>query len=317
MKVVMFGATGFIGSHIASEVNRHHDLLCIVRSGSITQYLDNEGIHYKAIEFNKTAVEAIVSEADVVINAVAVLSGSMSKREETELKLLSMIIEAIDERSMAYLHLGSIISYGYKLPDHAIDELFKPDVLVDEDRTSALKDKMVEEIMTKRRIKYVNIQPSSTIGRRDTKSMSHRILKNYNEGKFPIVSGGNHNLPLIDTRDIGRAFLFAVNNIAEIQSGSYIIKGYDTTWLELKMAFDKYFERRAKSLRLPLWLLLVIVRIAAVFGGSNGINKRIAYILGKGRFYSSERFESYGFKPVYDIDDNITYMLDGVYKESH
>lgn len=65
MKVVVFGATGFVGGYIAAELrSRGHDVVAVARSG--------EGVRAGSV-FDRTFVSEITTGADVVVSALPAL----------------------------------------------------------------------------------------------------------------------------------------------------------------------------------------------------------------------------------------------------
>lgn len=310
MKVLMYGATGFIGSHIAECINKSYELVCIVRNSSNTSFLDNKKIKYMKSDFSENSLKELNTDFDVIVNAIAILNGNIHDREINEYSLLKKILASLNKNNVLYLHLGSIISYGYKLPDKEIDEGFKGIKLKDEDLISFNKDNIVDKLCNMKNIKYINIQPTSTLGLRDKKSFAARIIDNYNNGKFPLISGGNSNIPIIDTRDIGNAFKFAIDNYITIKESKLIITGYNTTWKEIKHEFDNYFKNEKKSLNIPKSLFLLLAYVCEIIGKREKLNLRMAYILSKSRWYSSKNFNKYGFKASYGLKENILHLFE-------
>lgn len=68
MKIVVIGATGFVGSSIVKElVSRKHDVLGISRKKNLAE---QENLHYISVDiFNKESLAQAIKGYDVVINA--------------------------------------------------------------------------------------------------------------------------------------------------------------------------------------------------------------------------------------------------------
>lgn len=305
-KVIILGATGFIGSYVAEAIQgkEPYKLLCLVRKSSDTNFLESIGATCKVIDFeNIIALQEEFLKADFIINCLAMTNGDQNLRKTTELNLLKTIEKALSNNNAAFIHLGSIISYGYKLPSTPIDENYIAQKTDFEDKISILKDDFIINSKTIRN--YLIIQPVSTLGARDNHSFSYNLKLQHKQGKFPLVSGGKSKISIIDTRDIGRAFLFVIENWENIKQGKYLISGYDTSWNKIKSMFDEKSGKGQKAIHIPSVLIKVFGFISDAFRLSDEITRKAASFLSKNKLYNAGKMTEYGFKPVYNLEDNV------------
>jgi nucleoside-diphosphate-sugar epimerase len=154
MKVALTGATGFIGSHILTELQEHgHEVIALVRD-------DSDGVAARGALpavvdlYDRPAVVALLKDADAAIHTA-------SPGDETSANLDAAVadaaIEAFAGTGKPYLHISGIWIYG---DNTAISEesLLKPPALV------AWKEAIERRVLDARDMRGVVIVSSVAYG---------------------------------------------------------------------------------------------------------------------------------------------------------
>jgi NDP-hexose 4-ketoreductase len=142
-RVVLFGANGFLGSHIAQALQANdlelfafsrvaqHD---IVRRGEATQarrcWFGVKTLHVRpALDLVTTGITGISNlledlKPTVIVNAVGALIGSESELEAANLTAVQNLLEAAQKTSSRarVIHLGSAAEYGFTQPGSSVNE---------------------------------------------------------------------------------------------------------------------------------------------------------------------------------------------------
>jgi nucleoside-diphosphate-sugar epimerase len=111
MKVVLTGASGFIGSHVLTELQAHgHDVTAIVRSEEQADSVEAQGAIPALIDlYDRAAVVRLLREADAAIHAA-------SPGDETSANLDSAVVDAVIEgfagTGKTYIQIGGLWVYG-------------------------------------------------------------------------------------------------------------------------------------------------------------------------------------------------------------
>ena len=312
MRAVIFGASGFIGSHVLEAfAGAGWDAVPVVRKTSDVSFARGLGLEPRAVDFgDESSISGVIAPGDVVCNGIA-LPGSADRRalEETEVELTARIVRAArDAGARAYLQLSSIIAYGNRLPPEGIDEAFppRPDDLLG--TVSLRRERTVEENCGP--LPYVLLQPVSTIGARDRNSFSARMKSMYAQGRFPLVGGGKARLSLIDTRDIGRAFVHAAQNLDALADRKWLVGGFDASWVEIFDAFRRLAGEDHGALRLPLPAARGLALIGGLTGGKR-FSPVMLRMLSRNRLYDDRAFRATGFRPEYGLEDALGRALAG------
>ena len=111
MKVALTGATGFIGSHILSELEAHgHEVTALVRDGEQAELVGSRGATPAVVDlYDRPAVVDLMRQADGAIHTA-------SPGDETSANLDAAVadaaIEAFTGTGKPYIHISGIWVYG-------------------------------------------------------------------------------------------------------------------------------------------------------------------------------------------------------------
>src|SRR5882762_7318261 len=111
MKVVLTGATGFIGSHVLAELQEHgHEVTALVRADAPAEAVAARGATPAVVDlYDRPAVVSVLSDSDGAIHTA-------SPGDETSADLDSAVvdaaIEALAGTGKPYLHITGGWLYG-------------------------------------------------------------------------------------------------------------------------------------------------------------------------------------------------------------
>src|SRR5210317_1435229 len=126
MKVLVTGATGFLGSHIADILKeRGHEVVCIVRKTSNLRWVENKG--YKLVEASLSDIhtlEKIVEGIDIIIHSAGLTAAkSMEDFVRANLNGTKNLYEAARKHAphlKRFLHVSSQTAVG---PSKSLEEI--------------------------------------------------------------------------------------------------------------------------------------------------------------------------------------------------
>jgi uncharacterized protein YbjT (DUF2867 family) len=111
MKVALTGATGFIGSHVLTELKEHgHEVTALVRNDADAESVASRGATPAVVDlYDRPAVVSVLSDADAAIHTA-------SPGDETSADLDSAVVDAVIEafagRGKPYIHITGAWVYG-------------------------------------------------------------------------------------------------------------------------------------------------------------------------------------------------------------
>ncbi|WP_236692748.1 NAD-dependent epimerase/dehydratase family protein [Aneurinibacillus tyrosinisolvens] len=256
MKAIVFGGTGFIGGHVVEQLNlAGHQVTATVRHTSNTTFLESLGVRVVKLDFSdRAAIGNVIEGHEVVYNctADAKLHTHINLNAPVEIELTKTLIEtAALHGAFRFIQLSTIVIYDFRSGE-PIEESYdsQPEYLIQ--RLGLEREKAAEEAGRKAGIETILLRPASTIGVRDVSSFFARLFMAHASDQYPMVGSGATKVSLVDTRDVGRAMAWlGTYNRPQHDNGIYLLKGFDTTWKELKTEIDRAAGRVAKIVHIP------------------------------------------------------------------
>ncbi|MGG1689032.1 NAD-dependent epimerase/dehydratase family protein [Heyndrickxia ginsengihumi] len=292
MKAVVFGGTGFIGSHVVEQLClAGHQVTTVVRNTSDLTFLESLGVEIVKIDFsNQKNIGKVMEGNEVVYNCTANANLYTENMERlVEINLTQKLIEAAALHGIIrFIQLSSIVIYDFS-SDEAIDESYIPKAESVIQKVMFERENIIQTIGKKTGIETVILRPASTIGVRDKKSFFSRLFTAYLNNQFPLVGKGDTKVSLIDTRDIGRAMEWLGKyQIPKGDNGIYLLKGFDTTWYKLKKEIDRVTGKNVKTVQLPMSEETITVKNFTV-----------------NRIWNDRKIKSLGFHTKYTLTDAV------------
>jgi nucleoside-diphosphate-sugar epimerase len=228
MNVALTGATGFIGSHVLTELQEHgHEVTALVRDEAQADIVAPRGVTPEVVDlYDRPAVVSLLSEADGAIHTA-------SPGDETSANLDSAVVDAAIEgfagTDKPYLHISGAWIYG---DNTSISEEspFKPPALV------AWKEPIEHRILDASDMRGVVIVSSVAYGNGGG-GMPGLLLNSPrdDDGKLIMLGTGRQHWSTIHVADLARFF----RRVLETDSarGRYVVgNGLNPTVAELTEA---------------------------------------------------------------------------------
>lgn len=266
MRVLVTGATGFVGSHSATALHAAgHELRLLARDpGKATRVFRERGVvASEVVEGDVTdpaAVEKALEGCDAVLHAAAVVTlESRRAREvrETNLRAVELVVGRACERglrSIVYVSsLGALFTPG------------GPPIRADSPLASARSAYAVSKARSERFVRDLQARgapirssyPPAVIGPDDPGlSEGNHTVRVFLRDTMVLTSSG---FSLMDVRDL--AALHARLIDPGIPSGRYVIPGHYLSWNEAVALMDRITGRRVRRVRIPGALLRALGRV--------------------------------------------------------
>ena len=240
MKVIVFGASGFVGGWICELLNNRKDveLLACVRRWAASARLARRGIelHQLDLDDNRDFVE-LLRGAEIVINAAML----PANRESA---LVTRLYEFAAKANVArFIQLSSAAVYGNLVGD--VDEQAPP---MPDNEYAAGKAKMERQLLARAALggpQMFILRPSIIYGP-FSDAWTVRYAKRIASGRWSSLSGlGSGTCNLVHAQDIARAAVLC--GTASVPAGSHVlnINGPDV------VSWNEYIRRLGDALDIP------------------------------------------------------------------
>lgn len=269
MKVLVTGATGFVGSHVVDVLlERGHDVFYIARSTSNLRWLD--GKIAKRVDgslFDVNSLRPAVEGMDIVIH-VAGLTAAKNEAEfmrgnrDATQNLLDAI-RAYAPGLTRYVHISSLAVCGPAAElDQPINEESPLRPITAYGRTKKLAELCVTSCGD---IPWTIVRPPAVYGPRDEAILT--FFQTINKGLASFIGFDEKRVSLVHVRDLARGIVDAA--FSEVAVGqTYFISSDETyTWDQISAVTASVMgKRKLLRVRLPHSVVLSIAGTVGFFG---------------------------------------------------
>jgi len=310
MKIIIFGATGFLGSHVAEQAAlAGHDVNCIVRQGSNVSFLESLGVTITPVNFSDDEqILNVLSEGAVVHNCIADTRphASYAERKKIDIDMADKLFTLSQKAGVKrFIQLSTIMAYGFDRPSTAIDETYTPKPKYIYSQVACDREKHLLDLYQENSTELVLVRPSNVIGKRDI-SFLPNFVKSNRQGLFPVVGGGQWSFSCMDARDVGRAMLHLMT-VSASKPEIFLVKGFDIEWLSFKKELDTFLGRKTKVMNLPKGLVMVIGRIMEMvypYGSEPPMTRFQMEVLSYNGLFDDSKIKATGFETQYSLLDS-------------
>src|SRR3954469_1780304 len=111
MNVALTGATGFIGSHVLTELVEHeHEVTALVRDGAQAELVADRGATPTVVDlYDQSVVVSLLSTAD---GAIHTASPGDATSADLDAAVVDAAIEAFAGTGKPYIHISGLWIYG-------------------------------------------------------------------------------------------------------------------------------------------------------------------------------------------------------------
>lgn len=294
--IMVCGATGFIGSHVVSQllklgytnihiIARNHDkcraLWGVAKYYGVEDKLDSLNIHYGSMENYRWLVD-IFTDCTLVFNCAATVDMSNYKPNElikNNVTLAYLVGEAAVEAGVDKLvHVSSI---------SALDEQDYPAMTTEDNHIQSVKGKSAYTIsklyseneiwrISEKGLKVVVVNPAVVLGVGDwSNSPSPNIIKTFSKG-INCYTSGVMGYVMVD--DVATAMI-KLSICDEANGKRFILCSDNLSYKELSNLMANAFGKKAPMIKIPNGIISMLSKIIQLRSAMNIRSKYSKFIL--------------------------------------
>ncbi len=283
MRVLVTGASGFLGSHIAEQLaEAGHSVVALVRKSSNTKFLSS----LPGLELATGSVEdaASVRAAMAGANAVIHSAGLVKARDEAEFFRTNTegtrnLLEAAKEVApelQRFVFVSSLAAVGPSLDGSPVAGDGEPRPITHYGRSKLAAERLVREF--KDTLPVTVIRPPMIYGPRDNESFA--FFQSVSMRFLPYLGDGKNTMSVVYAADAARACIQAIDRDVPSGSAYFVDDGKVYVWLDMLKDIERAV---GKPALVRLSIPFPVVRGAAMF------NEVIGKLTGKAMMLTRDK----------------------------
>ncbi|MGA9117814.1 MAG: NAD-dependent epimerase/dehydratase family protein [Bacteroidota bacterium] len=266
MKILVTGATGFIGSHLVGLLlSKGHQVRCLVRKSSNLVWLKDLSVEYVYGDmFDDAALRQAVAGVHYVYHSAGLTKAKTQEEyyqanSEGTRRLLQATAE-VAPGLQRFLHVSSQAAAGPSPTRMPIDEAVDPHPI-----TTYGRSKFQSELECRAfdgKVKYTICRPPVVYGPRDKDVFE--FFHTMSRGLQPMVGMQDTYVSLIHVRDLVRGLVMAAESERSIGQTYFISSTGVYSWKELGNITREALGKSALRLRIPVFGIYTVSAVAEV-----------------------------------------------------
>lgn len=277
MRVLMTGATGFIGGRLArAAIDRGDQVACLVRDAERGTHLAAAGCELIEGDLSsRDLLQQACGGRQVVIHAAAVYEVDIPKREREPMRKANVDgTENLMEAALAagvprVLYVSTVAVFG-NTHGEVVDETYErqPDEFTSYyEETKYRAHQLVERLIAERGLPCVIVQPGGVYGPGDTSSVG-KTLAQFADGKLPALPFPDLGLNLVHVDDVVAGSMLALEKGTD--GRSYVLGGEITTMRKMIECAADLLGRRPPRMSVPTGMLKALKPFGPLVGAGMG-----------------------------------------------
>ncbi len=269
MKVLVTGATGFIGSFLSEKLeNKGYEVYCFVRTSSNLRWITdlNVNLRYGSL-FDKQSIKNALTDIEMVFH-LAGTTKALNQREydrgnfEATVNLVDAILD-LNRPLKRFIFVSSQAAYGPSPTPDPINEQSPKKPLTEYGRSKLKSQEYIKNKLVK--IPRTVIIPPAVYGPRDTDVL--KFFKTVKSGIIPQMDGKDRYASLVHVDDLIDAIILAAEREKALNQEYFIANPKPYSWSEIARITLNYLDKRAITVPVPGFI------VDAIAGGAEIISK--------------------------------------------
>jgi dihydroflavonol-4-reductase len=265
LKVLVTGATGFLGGHlIEGLLRRGHEVVAMARQGSDTRLLERLGVEIRRADLGDIAsLQSAVKGTDAVVHLAAyyTFSGKKEMYQKVNVQGTKNLLEAMVKADVRRIVYCSSTEAMGPTPGGIADESAECHPYYEYGRSKLKAEQLVREASVEG-IEHVILRPSGIYGPRNVEDVSYWFITTFAKSIASsfIIGDGKKVLQFVHISDVVQGFTLALERFETVKGRTYIItdsRAY--SYEEIYGIMAIIFGKEPPRLHLPVALAKVMV----------------------------------------------------------
>ena len=257
MRIVLTGATGFLGSHILDEFLRHDvEVVALARPDGAVDPGARTGVEWRLVDLlDEDGVATALADATHVVHAARLTRPGLrpDQYEAANVTATTNVLDACTvQPPQGVIQISSTWMYGDRLPPWPVDEswAFRPRGAMERSRVTAEQAARTY----RRRIPLTVLRPALALGPGAAGPLARLLRHLLEHPKAVLANGGRAPLSLVHAADLARAVWAVLQGFDDTHGRIYHTSSVATDWRTFALEAHRIRETAPRFRSLPLWL---------------------------------------------------------------
>lgn len=238
--ILVTGATGFIGSHLAERLLADgEEVRALIRPSSSLR-------HLPPVDVATRLEEALAGVATVIHLAGATKALRAADYYDANVRATERLAQAIAGRGIRLVHVSSLAAVGPTVQGNALTENARPHPLTHYGKSKLVAEKVVRALLPD----AVIVRPPVVYGPRDTGVL--QMLKPISRGWALEIGGGERWFSAIYVRDLVEGLITAARSPVAAGRTYFLSHSVPVSWSDLAAAAGGVMGRQPHVLHIPV-----------------------------------------------------------------
>jgi len=264
MRVLITGATGFLGGSLARELRRAgHDTVGLIRNPAKAGPLEREGIRHRLLDLGRDDPGPALTGVDAVVHCAAITTEKLPYPafHRVNVEGTERLGQAAAGLGVRFVHVSSVAVHGYGGGPATVDEESPFASAIGRwdhyTRSKIAGERVIEALGRDRGLRWTTLRVGLVYGPplgRDT--MPPRA------SRFPLlcIGGGDQVLPLVSVPSVSRAVEGALRSDDTVGRAYLIVDGDQPRFRDFTMALRDVGIERRPLLQIPRPLYVTMAK---------------------------------------------------------
>ncbi len=267
MKVLVTGATGFLGSHVVEVLLEHgHEVVALVRATSDVAFLEERKVELRqaSLETGEGLAEALSGMEAVVHSAGVVKARSAEEFNRVNAEGSANLVRAaaqVEPKLRRFVYISSLAAHGPSSEGNPRDPAADAAPVTHYGRSKLAGELAV--LSHKDQLPITVIRPPAIYGPRDKEMFA--FFKSVSRRLVPLI-GKENTASVIYGADCARAVVAALEKDHPSGRIYFVDDGRIYTWSEMGRALQDALEVRALPVRVPAAVFTAAAYASELYG---------------------------------------------------